>query len=109
MTLVSHIGTHIDAPAHVVKNGKSLDKYDLDKFIGNAIVIDCRKENELTMKVIKKYEQRIKKVDFVLFYTGWQDRWNTDRYLKIVRYLHLKYLNGWHNLILKVLVLIHSQ
>lgn len=41
MTAVSmcvHNGTHVDAPFHFLKNGKSIDKIKLDKFIGSAYV-----------------------------------------------------------------------
>lgn len=35
-----HGGTHIDAPIHFAKNGKSVDEIPLEKLIGNAIKID---------------------------------------------------------------------
>lgn len=35
-----HCGTHIDAPMHFVKNGKSTDQLKLEKMIGNCYVAD---------------------------------------------------------------------
>lgn len=37
-----HTGTHIDAPAHFVKDGKTLAELPPEKFTGQGIVIDAR-------------------------------------------------------------------
>jgi arylformamidase len=37
----AHTGTHIDAPLHFVRNGKSVDQIPLSKLIGEARVIEC--------------------------------------------------------------------
>jgi len=36
-----HSGTHVDAPAHFIKGGKTIDELSLEKFFGKAIVIDA--------------------------------------------------------------------
>jgi arylformamidase len=38
--LGSHTGTHIDAPKHFIKEGKGIDRVDLERFIGPAWVAD---------------------------------------------------------------------
>jgi arylformamidase len=40
ITLSAHTGTHIDAPSHFVKDGKTIDQLDLAKVIGPAKVFD---------------------------------------------------------------------
>ena len=40
--IYSHVGTHIDPPAHVYETGLTLDLLPLTQFIGQAIVIDSR-------------------------------------------------------------------
>ena len=40
--MYSHTGTHMDAPAHMLKNGAALDSYDAARFTGRAVVVDCR-------------------------------------------------------------------
>ncbi len=35
-----HSGTHVDAPAHFVPGGKTIDEMPLEKFIGEGTVID---------------------------------------------------------------------
>ena len=39
-----HGGTHMDAPIHFAKNGKTIDQIPWDSLIGPAIVIDVSKE-----------------------------------------------------------------
>ena len=36
--MCAHNGTHIDAPRHFIKNGKSVDQLDLGAFVGKAYV-----------------------------------------------------------------------
>ena len=78
--MVLHSGTHIDAPCHILKDTKSLDQFPLDKFIGKAIVIPCHDRKEIDVEFLKPYEKKISMVDFVLFYTGWQENWKTEKY-----------------------------
>lgn len=80
MTMVSHTGTHIDAPSHVLKNAKSLDQFPVDKFIGSAIVIPCQDKKEISLKYLQTFKQKIATIDFILFLTGWQFKWGTKDY-----------------------------
>ncbi len=38
--LSSHTGTHVDAPAHFLKDGLTIDQVQLDRLIGQAVVLD---------------------------------------------------------------------
>jgi arylformamidase len=40
VTITSHTGTHVDAPRHFIHDGKSLDDFPLDDWIGPAVVVD---------------------------------------------------------------------
>lgn len=42
LKLGEHAGTHVDAPAHFVPGGKTVDEIPLEKFIGEAFVLDVR-------------------------------------------------------------------
>ena len=35
----SHTGTHVDAPAHTVAGGRTMDAVRLDELVGDALVI----------------------------------------------------------------------
>ncbi|MCK9211752.1 MAG: cyclase family protein [Ignavibacteriaceae bacterium] len=80
MTLVSHTGTHIDAPCHILKGARSLDRFPVEKFIGKAIVIPCEGRSEISLSYLKTFEEKIAQVAFILFYTGWQNKWGTEAY-----------------------------
>ncbi len=80
ISMLSHTGTHIDAPCHILQNAKSLDQFPVDKFIGRAIVIPCKDKKEISLEYLQTFESKITKVDFVLFFTGWQYKWNTKDY-----------------------------
>jgi len=41
-TLGAHVGTHLDAPAHVLPGGKTLDQFPLEQMNGSARVLDAR-------------------------------------------------------------------
>ncbi|MEM1509136.1 MAG: cyclase family protein [Thermofilaceae archaeon] len=40
LMLDEHTGTHVDAPAHFVKEAATIDEVPLDRFIGEGVVID---------------------------------------------------------------------
>jgi kynurenine formamidase len=80
ISMLSHTGTHVDAPRHMLKGGKPLDQFPLDKFTGRAMIIDCRGRDEISLDFLQPFESKIASVEFVLFYTGWQHRWNTGSY-----------------------------
>jgi arylformamidase len=44
--LNTHAGTHIDAPAHFLATGKTIDQVPLESLIGNAVVIDLTNVQE---------------------------------------------------------------
>lgn len=65
LTLNLHTGTHIDAPLHMVKDGATMESYDLRQFISPCRVLDLTHlthsigENDLTPFKIKKGETLI--------------------------------------------------
>ena len=42
ISTVMHVGTHMDAPLHMIANGKTIDELDPAKFIGDGIVINVQ-------------------------------------------------------------------
>lgn len=83
LSMSSHTGTHIDAPAHIYKNAPTLDSFEVDQFLGKALVIDCRKlraGEEIPLELIKSYGESAKEAEFLLFNTGWDKKWGTDEY-----------------------------
>jgi kynurenine formamidase len=97
MTMVLHSGTHMDAPCHIVKDSKSLDMFSLDKFIGKAIVIPCPDKTEISLEFLELYEDKIREVEFILFFTGWQFKGIQRLILKMLLFPQLRQQGGLRN------------
>ena len=83
LTMYSHTGTHIDAPAHVFEGKPTLDAFPASQFTGKALVIDCRalaETDAITMAQLAPYGDKVKEADFLLFCLGWDKKWGTDAY-----------------------------
>jgi kynurenine formamidase len=62
LAITSHSGTHIDAPYHLLPEGRRLDDFPLETFMGEGIVLDLRSGSpELSL---------VKENDIVLFCAG---------------------------------------
>ena len=65
----NHMGTHIDFPAHVIRNGKTSSDFTIDKLIGAGIIIEVPDiEESITRKFVEA--QPILLNDFVFFKTA---------------------------------------
>lgn len=82
ITLNSHAGTHIDAPAHIIAGGLSLDSFSLDSFHGQACVVDIasQRSGSLELAELLVAEQRIATSEFVLLRSGWSRLWGMADY-----------------------------
>ena len=88
VTMFSGIGTHMDAPAHCIKGGKTIDQIPLENLIKPCVVIDVStKAHEnyiIDLSDIKHFEEEngvISNGTFVCFHTGWCQFWGEkDRY-----------------------------
>jgi len=52
ITMSLHNGTHLDAPWHFVNDGEKIDEVDLEKFIGQAVVVTAN--GNITADFIKE-------------------------------------------------------
>lgn len=78
--MTTHIGTHIDSPAHIIENGKTLIELDVNQYVGSGYVLDVSGKTSITaadLKAIRDFER----IEFLLFYTGLGERFNTEAYL----------------------------
>lgn len=82
ITLYSHTGTHVDAPAHLILNGKTLDAFPVDRFFGSALVLDASETDcgIIGAETLEPLLEDIARVDFALIRTGWSRYWGRDRY-----------------------------
>jgi arylformamidase len=82
LTLNSHTGTHIDAPAHLLPQGATLDSLPLTHFTGTAVVVDVRVKGEIAITHFNLVRQYLKQCDFILFNTGWDKYWGKSQYFE---------------------------
>ena len=78
--MYSHTGTHMDAPAHMVSSGMTLDAFPAETFVGQGFALDCREEKAITLPLLLKHESALRQVDFLLFCTGWDRYWGQEKY-----------------------------
>ncbi len=79
------VGTHMDAPAHCVPGGVTIDQLPLSDLIAPCYLIDVSEfshENyRISLKDIETYENKygiIESGSFVMIRTGWERFWQTD-------------------------------
>lgn len=78
--LYSHTGTHLDAPAHLLENGVTLDALPPSQYVGKAVVLDCQNRKAITLAMLQSYTPQFHQAEFVLLYTGWSRYWKTQEY-----------------------------
>jgi arylformamidase len=67
MEIISHTGTHIDAPLHFIPDGSTITDMALDSTVGPCRVIEIKDQKYITSKELKPYN--IKKGERLLFKT----------------------------------------
>ena len=85
-TMVTHLGTHVDAPLHYVENGKSTSQMDLSAYCGEATCLEMTDiPTEGTFDIseyLDKHHSEIRQGEILLLYTGWENKLNTEEYFK---------------------------
>jgi len=67
LEIISHTGTHIDAPRHFIPGGSTVSDMPLDATIGRARVIEIKDQEKIKIPELKKHN--IKKGERLLFKT----------------------------------------
>ncbi|MCU7190433.1 cyclase family protein [Turicibacter sanguinis] len=75
-----HVGTHIDAPSHLLNKDRFICDYPVEKFIGNGCLLDVR--NEEIIKLKDEYLDKVQEGDIVLLYTEYDEFFGTDKYFE---------------------------
>lgn len=81
-SMATHTATHMDAPAHILAGGKTLDRFDAAHFAGRAVVIDALDvpDGTITANRLEPYSSRLEQADFALIHTGWSRYWGEKGY-----------------------------
>lgn len=70
----THVGTHLDAPYHFLREGRTVDKLALEKCIGPAIVINMnhkKPKEAIKIEDFASFEKKIVKETRLLIRTDW--------------------------------------
>lgn len=74
----THTGTHIDAPAHFIEGGKTIDQFDPFYFTGFGTVLEYEP---------KELDLGGKKYDFIFLYTGYNRDWENKKEFENFTYI----------------------
>ncbi|MGA9753087.1 MAG: cyclase family protein [Acidobacteriota bacterium] len=80
--LHSHTGTHVDAPAHLLMEGGTLDEMDPGRFVGSARVVrvPAGKTSAIGLSELQRLAGDLAGLSFLLLDTGWAGCWGTPGY-----------------------------
>lgn len=79
VSIGTHVGTHIDAPAHMVAGGKTLNQMPIEQFIGRGVYVKIE-NNHFDMDSIERID--IQEGDIVVFHTGISDNYHDPKYFE---------------------------
>lgn len=83
VSLCTHAGTHMDAPAHLCTESATLDTMPPETFWGLALLVDARGAagREIETSELAPYAGKLAEADFLLLRTGWEDKFGTEEYM----------------------------
>ena len=83
-TMNYHVGTHVDAPAHMLTDGATLDEFPVEHFRGRAVMLDVSGGTSLTISLaeLKRQEFLIRQAEFLILHTGWSRYWGQEKYFQ---------------------------
>ena len=89
ITMGTHTGTHIDAPRHFIKNGKTVDEILLDQLVGRATVLDLSGTPDFTEIDVDVLSARLDGVNIerLILRFDWDLQLNKKRYYSDHPYL----------------------
>lgn len=79
----SHIGTHIEAPLHHIRNGYDASRIPLETVLGDAAILDFMglpPETEINQAEIMARSADLRAGDIALIRTGWNHYYGTPEY-----------------------------
>jgi kynurenine formamidase len=87
-----HVGTHVDAPEHLVLGARRLDDFPIDAFVGPAWVADMYHKVPRGMISPADLEEalgaKVRAGDIILLRTGWNSRYAEPNFFSDTPYFH---------------------
>jgi len=82
-SMLNHIGTHIDAPAHQIAGGDTLDEIALNRLVTDAVCIDVSHRDPhgpIPLAELEPHLDKIREGDIVLLYSDNSRNYGSDAY-----------------------------
>lgn len=78
--LGTHSGTHIDAPRHFVPGGRTIDQYELKRFIVPTVVarVELSADEEIQWELLAHMVAQVPKGGALLIETDWDRHWGQE-------------------------------
>lgn len=82
LAVATHIGTHIDAPSHLIEGGRTVENIPLETLVGPALVVSIDKEpdEEITAGDLGDAVVQSSPGDALLVRTGWGAKFGAEDY-----------------------------
>lgn len=81
-TFITHLGTHVDAPLHFIRGGRTIDTYELRELGGEGWVLPMDKgpNQPITLNDLETSGARVEPGQIVFLATGWDRHFSTADY-----------------------------
>jgi kynurenine formamidase len=73
-----HVGTHIDAPFHMIPGAKKLSEINVERFFGKGVLIDATGKKEIDVDLLER--KNVLKDSIVLIMTGFYKDFGSEEY-----------------------------
>jgi len=85
-SFVEHTATHVDAPAHFLKHGLTIEKVPLSRYVGHGIILNfSKKKRKYAIRrddIVKAVgERKVGLGSVMLFYTGYTAKSNSPEWM----------------------------
>ena len=93
ITISSHMGTHFDAPGHLISGGDLADTIALDRFFGPAALLrigDVDPAAVVTKEQLLAAAEALRPGDIAVVETGWSRHWYDDNFVSDTPHLSLE-------------------
>ncbi|MBK8654610.1 MAG: cyclase family protein [Haliscomenobacter sp.] len=87
-----HVGTHMDAPNHMVEGGRMLSDFPPEHLIGPACVVNAFEKSRVTLNELD--QTALNRAAIVLVYTGWDRYFGQEIYYRDYPELDLEFASA---------------
>jgi kynurenine formamidase len=91
LSTLMHVGTHMDAPLHMIPNGKTMDQIDPERFFGKGVLINAKGKSKIDEELVEDIS--IPDNSIVIVYTGFSEQYRTASYYENIPFMTEEFAN----------------